>query len=48
MNIRNIGMLNCNIPNKMENKLYFTAGTNPKLDRIIVATEAKSNLLTYT
>jgi hypothetical protein len=28
----NIVMLNCNLPNIMENKLYFTVGTNPKLD----------------
>ena len=34
----NIVMLNCNIPNKMENKLYFTIGTNPKSDRIIEKT----------
>jgi hypothetical protein len=35
MDIRNIVMLDCNIPNKLENKLYFTVGTNPKSDRII-------------
>ena len=44
----NIVMLNCNIPNKMENKLYFTVGTNSKLDRIIDKTEQKWNLQIYT
>jgi len=48
MDIRNIVMLNCNIPNKIERKLHFTVGTNPKLDRIIVKTEQKSNLKIYT
>jgi len=48
MYIRNIVMLNCNIPNKMENKLYFTVGTNPKSDLIIVKTEQKLNLQIYT
>jgi hypothetical protein len=44
----NTVMLNCNIPNKMENKLYFTVGTNPQLVWIILITEQKLNLQIYT